>query len=41
VSLLAVAGCRRVLVDAIDGVQASDHYRLLAELTAPPHPPGA
>lgn len=38
---LAVAACRRVLVDPIDGVQASDHYGVFAELTLPPHPPGA
>jgi endonuclease/exonuclease/phosphatase family metal-dependent hydrolase len=38
---LAVAGCRRVLVDPVDGVQASDHYGLMADLTPPPHPPGA
>jgi endonuclease/exonuclease/phosphatase family metal-dependent hydrolase len=37
---LAVSGCRRVLVDPVDGVQASDHYGLMADLTPPPHPPG-
>jgi endonuclease/exonuclease/phosphatase family metal-dependent hydrolase len=36
----AVSGCRRVLVDPVDGVQASDHYGLMADLTPPPHPPG-
>jgi endonuclease/exonuclease/phosphatase family metal-dependent hydrolase len=38
--LLDVADCRRVLTDAVDGVQPSDHYGLLADLRHPDHPPG-
>ncbi|MBQ0862548.1 MULTISPECIES: endonuclease/exonuclease/phosphatase family protein [Streptomyces] len=37
---LRVSGCERVLVQPVDGVQASDHYGLLADLTLPDHPPG-
>jgi endonuclease/exonuclease/phosphatase family metal-dependent hydrolase len=29
----AIAACRRVLVDPIDGVQVSDHYGVFAELS--------
>jgi hypothetical protein len=30
----------RALVKPIDGVQASDHYGVLAELVVPQRPPG-
>ncbi|MFD2792335.1 endonuclease/exonuclease/phosphatase family protein [Promicromonospora vindobonensis] len=33
---LLVAGCRRVLDQPVDGVWASDHYGVLADLVAPP-----
>jgi endonuclease/exonuclease/phosphatase family metal-dependent hydrolase len=32
--------CERVLTDPVDGVQASDHYGLMADLVVPDHPPG-
>jgi endonuclease/exonuclease/phosphatase family metal-dependent hydrolase len=38
--LLDVAACRLVLDDAVDGVWASDHFGVLADLRLPPHPPG-
>jgi endonuclease/exonuclease/phosphatase family metal-dependent hydrolase len=38
--LLDVADCRQVLTDAVDGVQPSDHYGLLADLRRADHPPG-
>ncbi len=38
---LDVAGCQRVFDEPVDGVWASDHYGVRAELTAPEHPPGA
>ena len=37
---LDVADCRRVFTEPVDGVWASDHYGLLADLQQPPHPPG-
>ncbi|MFH9006695.1 endonuclease/exonuclease/phosphatase family protein [Streptomyces afghaniensis] len=37
---LRVSSCRRVLVRPVDGVYASDHYGLVADLTLPDHPPG-
>ncbi len=37
---LRVAGCRRVLDTPVDGVWASDHYGVLADLVLPDHPPG-
>jgi hypothetical protein len=30
-----------VLVEPVDGVQASDHYGVLAELAVPRRPPGS
>lgn len=39
-ALLDVADCRLVLTEAVDGVWASDHYGLLAELQQPEHTPG-
>jgi endonuclease/exonuclease/phosphatase family metal-dependent hydrolase len=38
---LQVRSCARVLVEPLNGVQASDHYGVLAELVAPQRPPGA
>ena len=38
---LQVRSCERVFVDPVDGVQASDHYGVLAELVVPDHPPGS
>ncbi|NSC21049.1 endonuclease/exonuclease/phosphatase family protein [Streptomyces albus subsp. chlorinus] len=38
---LRVAACARVLVEPVDGVQASDHHGLVADLEPPAHPPGA
>ncbi|UNS96411.1 endonuclease/exonuclease/phosphatase family protein [Streptomyces tubbatahanensis] len=38
---LHVTGCRRVMVEPVDGVQVSDHYGLVADLVPPDHPPGA
>lgn len=37
---LQVRACERVLVEPIGGVQASDHYGVLAELVVPQRPPG-
>jgi endonuclease/exonuclease/phosphatase family metal-dependent hydrolase len=37
---LEVADCRRVFDQAVDGVWASDHFGVLAELRVPAHPPG-
>ncbi|MBP0461032.1 endonuclease/exonuclease/phosphatase family protein [Streptomyces montanisoli] len=37
---LRVSSCRRVLVEPVDGVQASDHYGVVADLTPPDHTPG-
>jgi endonuclease/exonuclease/phosphatase family metal-dependent hydrolase len=37
---LEVRAVDRICVDAQDGVQASDHYGVLAELTVPPRAPG-
>jgi endonuclease/exonuclease/phosphatase family metal-dependent hydrolase len=39
-ALLDVADCQLVFTEAVDGVWASDHYGLLAELRRPAHPPG-
>jgi endonuclease/exonuclease/phosphatase family metal-dependent hydrolase len=36
---LQVRSCARALVEPVDGVQASDHYGLCAELAAPSRPP--
>ena len=38
--LLDVAACDVVFDQAVDGVWASDHFGLLAELRPPPHAPG-
>lgn len=38
--LLDVADCRLVFDDPMDGVWASDHFGVLAELRRPEHPPG-
>jgi endonuclease/exonuclease/phosphatase family metal-dependent hydrolase len=37
---LQVRSCERALVEPVDGVQASDHYGVLAELVVPERPPG-
>jgi endonuclease/exonuclease/phosphatase family metal-dependent hydrolase len=37
---LDVVGCRLVFDAPVDGVWASDHYGVRAELAAPDHPPG-
>jgi endonuclease/exonuclease/phosphatase family metal-dependent hydrolase len=37
---LAVRSCDRVLVEPVNGVQASDHYGVLAELVVPQRLPG-
>jgi endonuclease/exonuclease/phosphatase family metal-dependent hydrolase len=37
---LRVTDCRRVLDDPVDGVWASDHYGVLADLGLPDNPPG-
>lgn len=37
---LDVASCERVLDQARDGVWASDHYGVVADLTSPSNPPG-
>jgi len=37
---LQVHDCRRVLDEPVDGVWASDHYGVLAELKRPANPPG-
>jgi endonuclease/exonuclease/phosphatase family metal-dependent hydrolase len=39
-ALLDVADCRLVLTEPLDGVWASDHYGVLADLRLPGHPPG-
>jgi endonuclease/exonuclease/phosphatase family metal-dependent hydrolase len=38
---LQVRSCERVLVDPVRGVQASDHYGVIAELVLPARPPGS
>jgi len=38
--LLNVAACRLVLDQPVDGVWASDHFGVLADLERPHHPPG-
>ncbi|HEU5157334.1 MAG TPA: endonuclease/exonuclease/phosphatase family protein [Streptosporangiaceae bacterium] len=38
---LDVVDCRRLFVDEIGGVQASDHYGVLADLTPPARPPAS
>lgn len=38
--LLDVADCRLLLDAPVDGVWASDHFGVLADLRRPPHPPG-
>lgn len=37
---LRVARCERVLESPVDGVWASDHYGVLADLELPRNPPG-
>ncbi|MFC6063038.1 endonuclease/exonuclease/phosphatase family protein [Streptomyces ochraceiscleroticus] len=37
---LRISSCQRVLVQPANGVQASDHYGLVADLTLPDHLPG-
>jgi endonuclease/exonuclease/phosphatase family metal-dependent hydrolase len=37
---LAGADCRRVLDEAVDGVWASDHFGVMADLEMPALPPG-
>jgi endonuclease/exonuclease/phosphatase family metal-dependent hydrolase len=37
---LHVERCERLGVEPVDGVQISDHYGLVADLTLPDHPPG-
>jgi endonuclease/exonuclease/phosphatase family metal-dependent hydrolase len=37
---LDVVDCRLVLDEPVDGVWASDHFGVLADLTRPAHPPG-
>lgn len=37
---LKVTDCRRVLDEPVDGVWASDHYGVLADLALPDNPPG-
>jgi endonuclease/exonuclease/phosphatase family metal-dependent hydrolase len=39
--LLRVVRCDRVLDHPVDGVWASDHYGVVADLTLPEHPPGS
>ncbi len=38
--LLDVADCRLVFTEPVDGVWASDHFGVLAQLRPPSHPPG-
>jgi endonuclease/exonuclease/phosphatase family metal-dependent hydrolase len=38
---LDVADCQRIFTDEVDGVQASDHYGVVADLTMPSRPPGS
>jgi endonuclease/exonuclease/phosphatase family metal-dependent hydrolase len=37
---LQVVSCERALVEPVDGVQASDHYGVVADLVVPGRPPG-
>jgi endonuclease/exonuclease/phosphatase family metal-dependent hydrolase len=37
---LEVANCRRVFDKAVDGIWASDHFGVVADLRVPAHPPG-
>ncbi|MDQ3151480.1 MAG: hypothetical protein M3R63_07110 [Actinomycetota bacterium] len=39
--LLDVAGCRLVFDQPIDGLWASDHFGVLADMERPAHPPGS
>jgi endonuclease/exonuclease/phosphatase family metal-dependent hydrolase len=39
--MLDVVDCRLILDQPVDGVWASDHFGVLAELQRPEHPPGA
>ncbi len=39
--LLDVADCRLIFDEPVDGIWASDHFGVLADLRAPDHPPGA
>ena len=36
---LAIASCRRLFDEAVDGIWASDHFGVMAELTIPQRPP--
>ena len=38
---LQVLACDRVLDEAVDGVWASDHFGVVADLAVPDHPPGS
>jgi endonuclease/exonuclease/phosphatase family metal-dependent hydrolase len=38
--LLDVSGCRLLFDAPVDGIWASDHFAVLADLVPPPHPPG-
>jgi hypothetical protein len=38
---LQVADCRLAFDQPVDGVWASDHFGVVADLVAPGHPPGA
>ncbi|KOT92111.1 hypothetical protein ADK86_21420 [Streptomyces sp. NRRL F-5755] len=38
---LTVSGCAHFLAEPVDGVQASDHYGVTADLTVPARPPGS
>jgi endonuclease/exonuclease/phosphatase family metal-dependent hydrolase len=38
---LQVLSCERALVEPVDGVQASDHYGVVADLVVPERPPGS
>jgi endonuclease/exonuclease/phosphatase family metal-dependent hydrolase len=40
-ALLQVLSCRRLLDQPVDGVWASDHYGVVADLAAPSHPVGS
>jgi endonuclease/exonuclease/phosphatase family metal-dependent hydrolase len=40
-ALLQVLGCERLLDEPVDGVWASDHYGVVADLAAPSHPLGS
>jgi endonuclease/exonuclease/phosphatase family metal-dependent hydrolase len=37
---LAIADCRRILDKSVDGIWASDHFGVVADLQVPTHPPG-